>query len=59
MHLNRLVDRLPDSFNNATNVTKSHTHVANACACLEKLFKPHPWREVVVEIFNLAIVVPK
>jgi hypothetical protein len=42
LHLNQLVDRLPDSFNNATNVTKSHTHVANACARLERLFKPHP-----------------
>jgi hypothetical protein len=36
MHLNQLCFRLPNSFNNATNVTKSHIHDASASARLEK-----------------------
>ena len=36
LQFNQLVDRLPNSFNNATNVTKSHIHVANASICLER-----------------------
>jgi hypothetical protein len=36
LHLNQLADRLPDSFNNAANVTKSHIHAANASARLER-----------------------
>ena len=30
LHLNQLVDRLPDSFDNEANVTKLHIHDANA-----------------------------
>jgi hypothetical protein len=36
LHLNQLADRLPDSFNNATNVTKSHIHVVSVFARLER-----------------------
>ena len=36
LHLNQLADRLPDSFNNAANVTKSHIHAANASARLQR-----------------------
>ena len=34
VHLNQLAHKLPSSFNNATNLTKSHIHVANALARL-------------------------
>lgn len=30
LHLNQWANKLPVSFNNATNVTKSHIHDANA-----------------------------
>jgi hypothetical protein len=36
MHINQLYYRLPNSFNNATNVTKSHIHDASASARLER-----------------------
>jgi hypothetical protein len=36
MHLNQLADRLPDSFNNATNVTRSHIHTVNDSARVER-----------------------
>ena len=36
LHLNQLADRLPDSFNNAAKMTKSHIHVVNVSAHLER-----------------------
>ena len=36
MHLDKLANRLSDSFDIATNVTKSHIHTANAFAHLER-----------------------
>ena len=36
LHLNQLADRLPDSFNNAANVTKSHIPTVNVHARLER-----------------------
>ena len=36
MHLNQLANKLSDSFNNTTNVTKSYIHVANAPTCLDR-----------------------
>ena len=35
LHLNRLTDKLLNSFKNEVNVKKSHAHVANAHARLE------------------------
>ena len=35
LHLNQIVDRLPNTFNNATNVTKLHIYVVNVFARLE------------------------
>ena len=37
LHLNQLANRLPDSFNNAINVTKSHIHATNAHARPRKI----------------------
>ena len=36
LYLYQLADRVPDSFNNAANVTKSYIHVVNNPTCLEK-----------------------
>ena len=36
LHLNQLAVKLPDSFNNAANISKLHIPVANVSTCLEK-----------------------